>query len=1394
MFVKFWFLDEHDQVLVTGFQVNGIPEMQHRDGVMSTKSDATFTSVGCGYGSCKLKTFAVTSDGTLCSFGASCIMERLVSLEATSGKVISVTESYIVVGASSGVARLFNPATLEYRATMPFPPAMGAANEWLRHANRNILHPDRTNRYPATIGVRLSGLHAIVLYSDRSMFVYSVADLDNIQVYRSFLFHSGGIRDLKIAGKTKGVTARGKIIYYNDSQSATAIGNHMIPNGTFITCADDYTLRFWHLDLHKTVAKMSRFSGDDTDDFKGYSSDSGPWKHPLSQEMLRLVYHDTEVDFMSEDSVVLGATCSSSETMDIHTPSVDTGLANGLRVVAIRPNQSEVAVGDREGKITVRRFPSGELVAEIAAHSAEVLCIAYGTFVLSTHQNDLMASGASDRLIHMYGCSVDHKVLDTLENHVGPVTALQFTRDGKQIISCAEDKNIAFTQIHEDGKVNRCNSLPMMSGKIFDMALSSDDDFMVTSCNNRLDIHHISTGNHIKTHHVGEQHHIAICPANYCAAMSGSLSDKTIRVIDINTGDMLADGSGHGELITSVQFTPDCRRLVSTSKDGCIFVWRLSEDIQRTIKSRLPRLNETHGPHPEPPNKAVLREDNNFSLLPPPPPSAPVFKCLQSSGNTADHTCYNIQRAKESKDVISKREIKSTNDTTKSSDTITAAKTEIDYELGGWKRKAAAVPGPMANILMEDWMRTRETAKKTVFADTAHDEQIVVSTELVIDRSQTPDWAKTVKPPQKSKVSSERSQQQVGGKWSSRAEKKTTINEHLVSDKFGLHVNRSHDEEINYDIEDNFFPEDDDMRAQERQLEGNENTPNKDITDFDGKCLKSLSGDILSLSVGNLDFEQRNSVHSPGSLASERQHLEKRKKQIQTANAVAAMNLKLSQLGLIKTTTNEKLSDIIESVEDTTTSRLVDEFLISQTESMHDTDNVKVPQIRNDMIAETSLQELSSEIKRIDARADIPVEMFESFEGPLQICASKPSHHVDESLSTFTHGFMAENSGDILPAVIYNDQSIGKCNAHADQSLSSFSNGYSSVSQLDDNSNPSLFKPKTERELDFVISNVIDIHPKNQIKNTHDIAKTNSLGAASEIPGDLNQHASQKQGEAKIPAEFPSSMIESHECPLHTTHDVDHDHDFSSTSAEYAVGFHRVDESLSTFTQGFSTNIGDVSPLKLDQDNKLRDSSVDRSLSVFGNGYLDSKALDHAIKDEDVVDMSMSAFTTGYGLLEPSKDPMLNPKECAMSLSTFTGGFEICESSTPTGRHQCLNRPHPHDASINPSTSSMRGLNPPNAMCSSLSTFTSGFNSNEQEQPCMASIVSPMEEAQSNDVTSNADQKKSLSSFTLGYNATITSEPIAHYVPLQVADIKTIDAAVVAAFPDNPGKQKTTTF
>ena len=66
--------------------------------------------------------------------------------------------------------------------------------------------------------------------------------------------------------------------------------------------------------------------------------------------------------------------------------------------------------------------------------------------------------------------------------------------------------------------------------------------------------------------------------------------DKTINLFDFFSGDLVAQVTGHSELITSVRFSPDGRYLLSVGGDGCIMIWSLAEPLVSAMQERLLEL------------------------------------------------------------------------------------------------------------------------------------------------------------------------------------------------------------------------------------------------------------------------------------------------------------------------------------------------------------------------------------------------------------------------------------------------------------------------------------------------------------------------------------------------------------------------------------------------------------------------------------------------------------------------------------------------------------------------------------------------------------------------------------------------------------------------------------
>ncbi|TMW68365.1 hypothetical protein Poli38472_005833 [Pythium oligandrum] len=1170
---KFWFLDVDNQFLVTGFEVDGVPELQGRSAVMAAKEDATFTSVGCGAGACKLKTYAVTSDGTLCSFGVSCVMERLVSLEAACGNALSVTASYVAIGGSSAIVRLFDPSTLEYITTMPFPPALGKANQTPEPQETRELQPEHPYRHPATLAVRLTGSHVMALYSDRSFFIYDIADPQNARVDRSFLFHSGGIREMLVAGRVQGVNPKGKIVYRSQDSlhSRKSASEGSIPLGAFVTCSDDNTVRFWHLDLHKPSTKATRFGQDpasNTDD----SLEAEPWKNPFSQEMLDILYHDAADEFDDDEAIVLGGTCAWNDVADVHGAEVDTGSENTLRALSLHPQLNQIVTGDRDGTLRVTSFPVNDELCEISAHSAEVNCIVVGQLPTAQGIKSLIASGGRDHVIYVHDDTKGKLTTNTkLENHSGAITAMQLTSDSRKLVSCGSDKMVAFYDVRADGNVEHYHSVQFPGGKILDMTLSNSDEVVVTTCNNRLDVLNVSTGRIIKTHQVGEQHHIDICPASFCVAMSGSHSDKTIHVVDLESGDILADGTGHGGAITSLKFTPDCRRLVTASNDGCLFVWRLAEDLQNAIKSRLPRVTEGYVAPPVPPPKieAPIQSIPAPLVMPPPAPPIPQAKAAQKKVSSSPTTP--VTRRKPS-DAIAQPKA--------SPDMVETVKKQADTP--GWKSKAKAAPGPMAKIPMEDWMRTRESAKKTVHVedrddDNSSEQEVAV---MQIDRSQTPEWARTVKNPvrktgQKSPVKAiaPNPPRAAGGKWAKRS-----------------------DENIK------FVNEDDGQQAE------------ADISQGESESQDTVSErGLMDLSIANVDVSQ-SGLLSGSSLSLEREQLEKKKKQMETAKAVAEMNNRLSQLGLLR----------------------------PQKDRVQGQAEAREP----DIVAPTVVDEPSPSSQDDPVRrrlSGIPPEMLESVEFPIIQPTVKPmvtdthlQHEtvvsmsveiaVDQSVSTFTHGFKVEETTET--------ESVQR-GGIVDQSLSSFTGGYSSTNV---DNGPRRSPVRTSIGSVSISQTLVDRSAVGASLSTF----TEGFSIAGEVHRDVDPRQSLDLSNVAVSmSAFTAGCTDNGANP---PYNLAQSRDFSSVSA-----------SLSQFTDGYDAPVASTKP-----------DPVDQSLSAFTSGFTTVVSPSRRTsRARSAVDESLSSFTNGYQAEVP---PSYDSIDVTESLSNFTTGYTVSLNETqPTG-------------------------------------------------------------------------------------------------------------------------------
>ncbi|XP_076464740.1 uncharacterized protein LOC143296598 [Babylonia areolata] len=544
--VKFWYLDGSQS------KINQTVPLLGHSGILAEHKNNYFCDVVCGRGKASGSTYVITQSGLLCEFNDKRLLDKWVELRTKSAKCITAGEEHIYIGCAEGVVRVFSTSSLQFVATLPQPHHLGV-DVAAATSSSDLICTETDAKYPDVIAITLDDDHKKVacVYNDHSLYVWDIMNVQRVGKAWSFLFHSGCVWALEVyPGLEKGQTG-------------------VLPPGSFLTASSDNTIRVWNLDPHVSHTP-------------GYTSNI------YSSELLKVVYTDPTHSFLCDvDYNPAGGAGKTDMTWE---------GKNGVRSIRVSPDGEHLASGDRQGNVRIYDLRQMSEIRCIEAHESDVVCLEYS---FSKAGPRILASGSRDRLIHVYDVEQRYGLLQTLDDHSAAIQSVRFTDANNKLrmLSCGSDKSLLFRNASLDmGFEFSLDQHLVSKSTMYDMIIDPRHKFVATACQDRnVRIYNMATAKQKKNYRAslgdeGTLLRLQLDPSGTYVATS--CTDKNVCVLDFYTGELAATVYGHSDIVTGLRFTSDLKHLISVSADGCIFVWRVSTEMSKTMRMRMAQLGK----------------------------------------------------------------------------------------------------------------------------------------------------------------------------------------------------------------------------------------------------------------------------------------------------------------------------------------------------------------------------------------------------------------------------------------------------------------------------------------------------------------------------------------------------------------------------------------------------------------------------------------------------------------------------------------------------------------------------------------------------------------------------------------------------------------------------------
>ncbi|KAJ4368937.1 hypothetical protein N0V83_006019 [Neocucurbitaria cava] len=277
-------------------------------------------------------------------------------------------------------------------------------------------------------------------------------------------------------------------------------------------------------------------------------------------------------------------------------------VPNELRTVRASADGSFLVTGDKFGVLRIIDCKTNLSIFDFKAHASEITSIA----IHEKEHFKFIACAGRDRTVQVFTQTNETwDLLQTLDEHVGAVTGVSFSRNGTRLVSSSSDRSLVVRELvsREDERetIRAFVMLRAIMLKASPVSMAWDVDqenaLLISTIDRQVHKYDTQSGHCLSTFRATDTDggdavvlsSLVHIPRGWSSPLIAGVSstDKSIRVYDEN-GSLIARDWGHTEGVSDIALVQSSgaadvesseKSLVTVAVDGTMFVWGLALQI-----------------------------------------------------------------------------------------------------------------------------------------------------------------------------------------------------------------------------------------------------------------------------------------------------------------------------------------------------------------------------------------------------------------------------------------------------------------------------------------------------------------------------------------------------------------------------------------------------------------------------------------------------------------------------------------------------------------------------------------------------------------------------------------------------------------------------------------------